>query len=435
MQWLSDRGPVPQHVGALLLFDHPCALSAEDVRAGVRDRLAAVPALRRRPVRPPRGCGGWLWLDDPGDPDEQVHVERVDPGHERVEQVAAALVMRRLPAARPPWAAYVLADGGGRPVGVVACVHHVLTDGVLGMALLAALLDGARQRERHDEHPGPRPSATSAGALPPRRVLLADAWSRRWAALRRLPSVSGELRAAWAEMGRGTTPKALPSSLNRPTGRRRDVAVIDVDLATVRSAAHAAGASVNDALLVAVGATLGALQEGRGEHLDPVVASVPVAARQEASGRGGAELGNAVGAVPFAIPTAGPVSQRLAAVTHARTERLSGRHGASMPLVLAAFRVLAAVHLVQRYATHQHLVNTLVTNVRGPDEAVALFGTRVGRIVPFVVNQGNVTVAFAAASYAGRMTVAVTTDPEAGLAADLVADRLGVELAELSPLT
>jgi WS/DGAT/MGAT family acyltransferase len=434
MQWLADRGPVPQHVGALLLFDtsDTAGATTAEIRAEISVRLGRLPVLHRRPVRPPRGCGGWLWATVDLDPRDHVHVEPCAGATlQEAAAAAAACVIRRLPADRPPWAAYVLESPEG-PLGVVVTVHHVLADGLAGMALLADLLDGGRANAHaastEDSSLAGLAAPTAARPAPPRRVLLADAWARRWSALRGLPDRGAELRAAWAEMGRGDTPRASRSSLNRPTGSRREVVVIDLDLAAVRHAAHAYDASVNDALLVSVAAALGRLQLQRGERLARIAISVPVAARQAVAAN---DVGNSVGAVPFAVPTTGDLNARLREVTRSRRQRLTARHGASQPLVLAAFGVLSALHLVRLYTNHQRLVNTFVTNVRGPSTGATLLGQDVRHVVPLVVNQGNVAISFAAITYADLLTVVVMTDPDAGLPAQAVAEALQRETEAL----
>ena len=67
------------------------------------------------------------------------------------------------------------------------------------------------------------------------------------------------------------------------------------DLDEVVTAAHAAGVTVNDVLLTAVGGSLGALLADRGERLDSMVLSMPVSAGTEATTD---QPGNQVGAVP-----------------------------------------------------------------------------------------------------------------------------------------
>ena len=73
-------------------------------------------------------------------------------------------------------------------------------------------------------------------------------------------------------------------------------------------------------------------------------------------------------------------------------------------------------------------MTTFVSNVRGPQETVSVRGVPVQRIVPVVPTQGNQAVSFAALSHAGRLTVAVTTDPDLGLSAPAVAGLLQEEL-------
>jgi WS/DGAT C-terminal domain len=65
------------------------------------------------------------------------------------------------------------------------------------------------------------------------------------------------------------------------------------------------------------------------------------------------------------------------------------------------FRGLARVRLFQALIDHQPLVNTFVTNVRGPTEPLHFSGHRVRSIIPVAVTPGNVGVTFDVLSYAG----------------------------------
>ncbi|WP_198954869.1 wax ester/triacylglycerol synthase domain-containing protein, partial [Kineosporia sp. R_H_3] len=180
MQWQSDVGPVPQHVAAVLLLDGPRPPAGALV-AVLRDRLGAVPALGRRPVRAPLGCGGWYWADDDRDPAAHVGVERVpgDDVHD-VLDAATRCLLERLPAGRSPWRARVLVGPDGAPVALVVVLHHVLADGVTGLALLGTLVDGP--------HPTTAP-ARPVPVPPGRAALVREAWARRLRAPGRLPSL------------------------------------------------------------------------------------------------------------------------------------------------------------------------------------------------------------------------------------------------------
>jgi len=70
----------------------------------------------------------------------------------------------------------------------------------------------------------------------------------------------------------------------------------------------------------------------------------------------------------------------------------------------------------------QRLVNTFLTNLRGPTQHLRLHGVPIASITPVTITAGNVTSAFAALSYAGTLRLSIITDPDrvpehAGLAA------------------
>ena len=181
-----------------------------------------------------------------------------------------------------------------------------------------------------------------------------------------------------------------------------------------------AGGSLNDAVLTVLADILAEQAAQRGEDLDPVVVSVPVAVRAGSTGsragRGDGAATNAVGVMPTPVPTRGPITDRIAAVAawrHARLDR-DGTRGASLPLVLAAFRIVHALHLVRWYTDRQRLVTTFATALPGPALPVTLLGTPVTRITPLVLNQGNTTIAFATITYAGQLTIGVVADPTCG---------------------
>ena len=57
-------------------------------------------------------------------------------------------------------------------------------------------------------------------------------------------------------------------------------------------------------------------------------------------------------------------------------------------------------------------MHTFVTNLRGPDAKLSFVGTPVDAIAAIAVVTGNVTLSFAAISYAGTMAVTVVADPD-----------------------
>jgi WS/DGAT/MGAT family acyltransferase len=399
VQLATDVGPVPMNVGALLVLDAGGG-SAEAVRAALARRAAGVPRLRQRLVTAPWGLGRPYWLDVPSfDPATHVHLVRCpDPDDPAaLLDVATDAVTRPLPRSRPLWRAAVVTGLAGGRLGVVIALHHTVADGVGGLALLRDL---AAEGPATPPHP-PR-------AAPTRTELLLDSGRDRLRRLRRIPSALARVRGGGRELAfhRGAAPRC---SLNVPTGPRRQVTTTTVDLGPLRDAARRHGATVNDALLVAVTEAMGGVLRERGERLDALVVSVPVAARTATTTL---DLGNQVGVMPVRVPLGGSAGRRLeqvAALTRAQKTRT---RGASAVLVWPVFRALAALGAFRWLIDRQRLVNTFLSNLPGPADPIRLAGAPVREIVPVTVTAGNVAVAFAALSYAGRLTVSLVHDPD-----------------------
>ncbi len=61
-----DAVEVPEHFGVILMLAGSGGFELARVRRLIAERVPAVPRLRQRLVRVPFGCGGPIWVDDPG---------------------------------------------------------------------------------------------------------------------------------------------------------------------------------------------------------------------------------------------------------------------------------------------------------------------------------------------------------------------------------
>lgn len=73
-----------------------------------------------------------------------------------------------------------------------------------------------------------------------------------------------------------------------------------------------------------------------------------------------------------------------------------------------------------------------MTNLRGPEERLEIFGFPITGIVPLSVNTGNITVSFAVLSYAGTLTIMIVADPDACPDLPALQQALTEELAALT---
>ncbi len=370
----TDRGQVPMNIAAMLELSgvsDPAATAGE-----IAKRLASIRRFRQRLVRLPLGGGRPYWQDLPGfDPSvTQVVGDELD--------VLAELVCSRLPPDWPLWRLGWMAQSADR-MAVILVVHHVLADGMGGLAVLAALADGVPL----PEPPAPVPPPRLGELLRSDRFAVPD--------LREALAGLRELRSPGAG-------RLAPTSITQPTSSRRQVRVVDCDLTALRRS----DATVNDVVLSAVsGALLQYLTE-RGERPPALVVSVPISRRAT-----GTELGNEVGVVPVAVPAGLSSDERLRFIAERTAIAKQGIRGSSSLILSWMFRGLAAVHLGQFFVDHQRLVHTFETNLRGPEKRLSVARSRVERIVPVAVNPGNVGVSFDVLSYAGNLGITIVSDP------------------------
>jgi diacylglycerol O-acyltransferase / wax synthase len=407
MELATDIGPVPMHVGAVLVLGTGPGFSVLEAQRLLGGRICAVPRLRRRLRRAPPGCGRPFWADDPAF-DLRHHLQQrpcPPPGDQRaLLEVAAAVAGQPLPRSRPLWSATFvtgLADGG---TGLIIVMNHVLADGIGGLAVLAQLVD---------EGPGLPPATPQPAGFPvpapPAGALAADAWAGQARHLTHLAGSVRTIRQGLAELGGARPPRTLPpTSLNQPTGPRRRLDVVAAGLASVHELGHAHGGTINDVILAAITGALRTLLAGRGEHLGLVTISVPVSARQEVTG---GQLGNQVGSMPVSLPADGSLAARIIQIAAITRQRKTAAHGTSAALLGPPLRLLAATGLLRWFINRQRLVHTFATNLRGPGQPRAFAGAPVQAIIPIPSTTGNVTVTFAALSYAGTLLITVLSDP------------------------
>lgn len=381
------------------------------------------------------GLGPPVWVDDP-DFDINAHLRMravPAPGDEAaLLRLCAELNEPPLHRGRPLWEMCLLPGLADGTVGLLIRLHHVLADGIAAVEMIGALLDPVQDSTREpdlDAQPQvPAAAATWAPRpLPSNGVLLADNLAR-WSVgtghvvslirhptfgARRLATVGDQIRQLLRE---GLGPKV---SFNRAVGPHRRMCLVGTDLATVKTVAHAHGATVNDVVLAAVAGGARRLLDGR-QELEPglvIKASVAASIRGRTEATGGNRV--AVMLVPLPVTEPDP-GQRLEHISHATTDRK--RHAPYQPS--GRF----AQHWMVRAMFHQRLVNLLTSNLRGPTTPLTLAGARILELFQVGVVQGNVAIAVGTLSYAGQLNIDIVSDadvvPDLGLFAEGLADAL-----------
>jgi diacylglycerol O-acyltransferase len=222
-------------------------------------------------------------------------------------------------------------------------------------------------------------------------------------------------------------------------GPERAWVVARTTLDEVKLVRRAFGATVNDVVLAVVARGFRDLIEARGEDPDGVVlrSLVPVSVRAPGTAD---VLDNRVSAILYELPTgvADPV-ERLHATQEAMA-RLKGSHeadaGATLtaalgslphPLVAGAVRAAAVLNRV----APQRMVNTVVTNVPGPQFPLYAAGRQMVDYLPFVPLSSGVRIGVAIVSYNGLLRFGVTGDATTAPDVDVLAAGIEAGVAEL----
>jgi WS/DGAT/MGAT family acyltransferase len=207
-----------------------------------------------------------------------------------------------------------------------------------------------------------------------------------------------------------------PSTLTGPIGPDRRWDCARATLAEIKEVRSVLGGTVNDIVLAAVTRGFRDLLAAREEPLaDRVVRSlVPVSLRTP-DARG--VFDNRVTAVVADLPVGveDPV-ERLAAV-QAQMESLKLSHEADASEVITAavgFAPPMLTALLTRVAIHrQHSVETITTNVPGPQIPLYALGRRMLEAYPYVPISGTIQIGVAVWSYDGGLHFGVTGDWDA----------------------
>jgi WS/DGAT/MGAT family acyltransferase len=228
----------------------------------------------------------------------------------------------------------------------------------------------------------------------------------------------------------GMSADATP--LNGSVGPHRRFEWWRVPLGELKAMRHALGCTINDVVLTVV---TGAVREYlllRGvdpERLSFRV-SAPVSVRNaEERGR----LGNRVSSWVIELPIREPDPLAQLAAIHAETARLKEERtalGVETIMKLAELTPSTLLSLGARAASGP--INTIVTNVPGPQFPLYLQGARLLELYPQVPLLDSLGVGIALASYDGHVHWGINSDPELVPDADVFLEQLRAAYARVS---
>jgi WS/DGAT/MGAT family acyltransferase len=230
------------------------------------------------------------------------------------------------------------------------------------------------------------------------------------------------------------------SSLNGSIGPHRRWAWASTSVDDIKRVRKGSGATFNDVVLAAATRGFRDLLSSRGESVDRVVRTlVPVSVRpRDASGKaiGDGTFENRVSAMFAELPVGidDPV-ERLSAISAqmgglkdskqaVAGEALTSLSGFAPPMLLAL-----GTRVAMRYP--QRNINTVTTNVPGPQFPLYAAGRRMLKVYPFVPLAGQVRIGVAIFSYDGQVNFGVTGDYDTTPDIDVLTRGIEAGMAEM----
>jgi WS/DGAT/MGAT family acyltransferase len=416
------------HIAVVSIFEGP-APRYSDVVNLVRGKLPLVPRYRQVVRFVPLELGRPVWVDDPHfNIDYHLrHSALPAPGGDAELRALVGRVMaQQLDRSKPLWEIWMVEGVAGGRWALLSKTHHALVDGVAGTDLLAVLMDTSPQTAPpvpDDWRPQPAPSGA-------RLVLgsVADLAASPYEQLRAVRASTRVPRLALSratDVARGLSSLAglvrpTPmSSLNGPLGPHRRYAWASASVDDIKRVRKGLGGAFNDVVLAAITSGFRDLLLSRGESVDRVVRTlVPVSVRArdtEGVAVGDGTLHNRVSAMFAELPVGiedpaerlRVISRQMDGLKESKEavagEALTSLSGFAPPMLLAL-----GMRLATRVA--QRNVNTVTTNVPGPQLPLYMAGRRMIAAYPYVPLAGQVRVGVAIFSYDGQVTFGITGD-------------------------
>jgi diacylglycerol O-acyltransferase len=443
----AEDGVSHMHIGSCAIFAGPPPLFAEVVGL-IAGKLDLLPRYRQRLRRVPGGLTHPVWVDDANfQLDYHVRHSALPPpgGETELENLMGRLMSQELDRDRPLWEAWVVDGLSDDRWALISKVHHCMVDGVAGTDMMAVLLDPARDAAV------PTPASWSPAREPSDAELaLGAAWELAGLPIRQLRAFAGNVRRPRAALrqvadvvaGARSLAKyarpAPPVSIEGSIGPHRRYAAARCTLDDAKAIRAALGGSVNDVGLAVIAGAFRDVLSTRGEAVDDTTLRtlVPVSTRAPGDASRNNQVSLMIAELPIAVSDP---RERLAAV-HAELARLKAAHqveaGAAAtaiasfsPPVLQALAVRALTATLRRMP--QHNINTVTTNVAGPQYPLYALGRGMLEYLPFVPLSSGVRIGVAVLSYNGQLTFGITGDYDAAPDVHFMAERIEAQMTTL----
>ena len=426
--FLLAEGPTtPMHVSATQIFEagplsEDGGIDIEAIRHAYESVLHLVPRYRQKLAWVPIANRA-VWVDDPHfQIDYHIrHVALPHPGGlEDLKRVTSRILSYPLDYNHPLWELWVVEGLRGDRFATIAKTHHCMIDGASGVEIAQKLLSPTPRTtlpERRDHIPRPMPSGAE---------LLRDHIWRRASLPLQVARGIGQLREEFDDVraelstrlsalrelfGMAMTP-ASDTPLNGKLSPHRRFDWCTLPLADVKAVRKAFDCTVNDVVLATVTEAVRRFLQRRQVNMEDMCfrASTPVSVRSEDEKE---LMGNRVSSWILDLPIDEPDRRRQLDRLKAKTRELKRSRqalGIDMLMSVADLAPSGMVSIGARLASGP--INTIVTNVPGPQFALYMLGAKLLAMFPQVPLIEGVGLGIALLSYDGRIFWGFTADYE-----------------------
>lgn len=443
------------HIGSIGIFEGPPPDYGQ-FTAAVQGRLALVPRYRQKVAMVPLSVGRPVWVDDPHF-NLEYHVRHTalpaPGGEEQLRRLVGRVMSQQLDRTKPLWEMWMVEGLEDGRWALVSKVHHCLVDGVAGSELLAVMFDLS------PDGPAPVDDGWQPSSGPTQFRLVRDA------AVNLVSSPYEQVRAAGSivrrprraidglrEIVKGSVALSsvikptLPTSLNGPIGPHRRYVWSTADLADIKRIRLAHGGTVNDVVLALITRGFRDLLQARGEATDSgrvirTLVPVSVRARSEPGpARGDGALDNKVSAMFAELPVGvddpieclRTISAQLDDLKHSK-QAVAGEALTSLSGFAPSMLLALGTRVATRAARRMGNLDTVTTNVPGPQFPLYSCGRRMLRACPYVPLAAPIRVGVSIFSYDGDLVFGVTGDYDTAPDIDVLAQGIIDGVKELLP--
>ncbi len=441
--WYMERDPALRSTVVIMAWlDRPPDWDLLVARIDRASRL--VPAMRQRVVESPLAFAAPRWTYDP-DFDLSWHVCRVTVSAPRsraaVLELARRTAMGSFDRDRPLWEVTLvegIEDGGA---ALIVKFHHSLSDGVGGMLMLPLIFDLQRKPADLGEMPPAPPGevlgwqqhvtgwlgSTLAGAAAAGLRLAESAVPTLVRSARDPVGVVHDATGLALSVYRTAAPISdTKSPVMRDRAMTRRLAMLEVPLGALKSAAGTVGGTVNDAFLAAMTGGLRQYHELHGAGVETLRVTMPINIREQ----GDESFGNRITLMRLTVPVAetDPAAQMrlLRGITEA------ARSEPSLPVTNAIAGALNMLPAAYVGGVLKH-IDFLASNVPGVQTPIYLAKSKVAGMFAFGPTIGTALNA-TLVSYAGTCHVGLNIDTGAVPDSDVMIDCLRDSFAQLAAL-